>query len=110
MQLGLILLIQIKNFQGEANPLLASHLVIISRKGLSVCLSLMLKKFLYLKYTIHSCSFFILMQIYDKKTETQSKISRFVINSRNLILKAVFFVIFPALKSQFYGKIKFMNS
>ena len=32
MQLGLILLIQIKNFQGEANPLLASYLVILSRK------------------------------------------------------------------------------
>lgn len=47
-----------KYFQGEANLSLASHLVIISRKGLSVCLSLMLKKFLYLKYLIHSCSFF----------------------------------------------------
>ena len=73
----------------------------------------MLKKFLYLKYLIHSCSFFILMQIYDKKTETQSEISCFVINSRNLILEAVFihyllhpFLYFPPRLPQVYRSHK----
>ena len=65
---------------------------------------------LYLKFLYHSYSFFILVQIYDKKAELQNENSCFVKNSRYLILKAVFSVFFPILKRFFVGEILFKSS
>lgn len=50
------------------------------------------------------------MQIYDKKAELQNENLYFVKNSRYLILKAAFSVVFPAFKSFFVGEMLFESS
>ena len=77
---------------------MASHLVIISRKEAKRLPFSDAEEVLYLKFLYHSCSFFIVVQIYDKKAELQNENLYFVKNSRYLILKAVFSVAFSILK------------
>ena len=80
---------------------MASHLVIISRKEAKRLPFPDAEEVLYLKFLYHSCSFFIVVQIYDKKAELQNENLYSVKNSRYLILKAVFSVAFSILKRFF---------
>ena len=86
---------------------MASHLVIISRKEAKRLPFPDAEEVLYLKFLYHSCSFFIVVQIYDKKAELQNENLHFVKYSRYLILKAVFSVAFSILKRFFFQQ--FLN-
>ena len=87
---------------------MASHLVIISRKEAKRLPFPDAEEVLYLKFLYHSCSFFIVVQIYDKKAELQNENLYFVKNSRYLILKAVVFRSFFYFKEVFFIQ-QFLN-